>query len=122
MIQIKKFTFGLDWVPKKLGKEDEKDRTYRYWESYMGMVVITAKRKVTTPKGAADYSILHPQGLTLPRYPKRILCFCPYGEAEQDCILQMSPLKCQRSWISLHCREQGCKMEKKKCQTSHPHW
>lgn len=25
VIQIKKFTFGLDWVPKKLGKRDRKE-------------------------------------------------------------------------------------------------
>lgn len=53
VIQIKKFTFGLDWVPKKLGKEDEKYRVYRYWESYIDIVVITTKKKVTIPKVAA---------------------------------------------------------------------
>lgn len=30
VIQIKKFTFGLDWVPKKLGKKDKKYRACRY--------------------------------------------------------------------------------------------
>lgn len=68
MIQIKKFTFGLDWVPKKLGKK-EKYRTYRYWESYVGIVVITAKGKVTTPNRAADCSVLYPQGLNPSRSP-----------------------------------------------------
>lgn len=66
VIQIKKFTFGLDWVPKKLGKKDKKYRAYKVSGVLYGYCGWYCRKERNYPKRSCRLACCIPSRADLP--------------------------------------------------------